>query len=217
VVHTECEVLKHDIYLGKQLLTFRQHLLLVPSSVHKNMKWKQAHTVHKLSQRSLTAEWLAPRDSECSRIHSKVSSDLLPSNIKTTWPVLETFKMAGYFPDSPRILPSKTTPPTTIFPSVLPPKLGTQFSYFPRLPHFIALTTLAEQDPVKSWISWLYTAFWPSLEPIITLSNCFERPPWGTEFHTQTRRATKLYLCLFECFYFRQQTAQQKDSEPNRT
>jgi hypothetical protein len=148
------------------------------------MKWNQAHTVHKLSQRSLTAEWLAPRDSECSRIHSKVSSDLLPSNVKTTRTVLEIFKVTGY--------------------------------YLPRLPHFIALTTLAEQDRVKSWSSWLYTAFWHSLGPIISLSNGFERPPWGTEFHTQTRRATKLYLCLFECLYFRQQTEQQKDSEPNR-
>ena len=61
------------------------------------------HTVHKLSQRRLTAEWLAPLDSDFSRMHSKVSSDRLPSYIKVTPPVLEIFKMAGYFPDSPRI------------------------------------------------------------------------------------------------------------------
>jgi len=36
-------------------------------------------------------------------MHSKVSSDWLPSYIKTTQPVLEIFKMAGYFPDRPRI------------------------------------------------------------------------------------------------------------------
>jgi len=35
--------------------------------------------------------------------HSKVSSDWLPSYIKATQPVLEIFKMAGYFPDSPRM------------------------------------------------------------------------------------------------------------------
>jgi hypothetical protein len=35
-------------------------------------------------------------------MHSKVSSDWLPSYIKATRPVLEIFKMAGYFPDSPR-------------------------------------------------------------------------------------------------------------------
>jgi hypothetical protein len=64
------------------------------------------HTVHKLSQRSLTADRLAPRESECSRMRSKVSSDWLPSCIKATRPVLEIFKMAGYFPDRPRI--SKT-------------------------------------------------------------------------------------------------------------
>ena len=60
------------------------------------------HTVHKLSQRRLTAYWLAPRESDCSRMNSKVSSDWLPSYIKATRMLLEIFKMAGYFPDSPR-------------------------------------------------------------------------------------------------------------------
>jgi len=60
-------------------------------------------TVHKLSQRRLSADWLAPRESGCSRMHSKVSSDCLPRNIKATLSVLEIFKMAGHFPDSPRI------------------------------------------------------------------------------------------------------------------
>jgi len=62
-----------------------------------------SHTVHKLSQRRLTADRLAPRDSDYSRLHSKVSSDWLSSYIKATRPVLEIFKMAGYFSDSPRI------------------------------------------------------------------------------------------------------------------
>jgi hypothetical protein len=35
-------------------------------------------------------------------MHSEVSSDWLPSYIKATRPVLEIFKMAGHFPDSPR-------------------------------------------------------------------------------------------------------------------
>ena len=61
------------------------------------------HTVHRLSQRRLTADWLAPRQSDYSRMHSKVSSDWLPSYIKATWPVLEIFKMDGHFPDRPRI------------------------------------------------------------------------------------------------------------------
>ena len=60
-------------------------------------------TVHKLSQRCLTADLLAPLDSDCSRMRSKVSSDWLPGYIKATRPVLEIFKMAGYFPDNPRI------------------------------------------------------------------------------------------------------------------
>jgi len=62
------------------------------------------HTVHKLSQRRLTADSLAPWESDSSRMDSKVFSDWLPSYIKATRPVLEIFKMAGYFPDSPRTL-----------------------------------------------------------------------------------------------------------------
>ena len=55
-----------------------------------------------LSQRRLTADWLASWESDCPRMRSKVSSDWLQSNIKDTWPVLEIFNMAGYFPDSPQ-------------------------------------------------------------------------------------------------------------------
>ena len=62
------------------------------------------HTVHNLIQRRLTADWLLPQESGCSRIHSKVSSDWLPSYITATRSVLEIFKMAGYFLDSPRTL-----------------------------------------------------------------------------------------------------------------
>jgi hypothetical protein len=36
-------------------------------------------------------------------MHSKVFSDRLPSYIKVTRPVLEIFRMAGYFRDSPCI------------------------------------------------------------------------------------------------------------------
>ena len=63
------------------------------------------HTVHKRRQWRLTADRLAPRVNECSRMNSKVSSDWLQSYeyIKATWPVLEIFKMAGYFPGRPRI------------------------------------------------------------------------------------------------------------------
>ena len=61
------------------------------------------HTVHKLSRRRLTADWLAPRQNDCSVMNSKVSSDWLPSYIKATQPVLEMFKMDWYFPDSPRV------------------------------------------------------------------------------------------------------------------
>jgi len=56
------------------------------------------HTVHKLNQRRFTADLLAPRDSDCSRMRNKFSSGWLPSYTK----VLEIFKMAGYFSDRPR-------------------------------------------------------------------------------------------------------------------
>ena len=60
------------------------------------------HTIHKLSQRRLAADFPAPRKSDCSLSRSKVSSDWLPSYIKATRPVLEIFIMAGYIPDRPR-------------------------------------------------------------------------------------------------------------------
>jgi len=65
------------------------------------------HTAHKLSQRRLTADWLAPLESNCSQMGSKVSSGWLPSYIKATRPVLEVFKMVEYFPDRPRNLHSE--------------------------------------------------------------------------------------------------------------
>ena len=67
------------------------------------------HTVHQLSQQRLTADWLAPRESACLRMRSKVSSDWLSSYIKATRPVLEIFKMAKYFPDSPHTLLAQQT------------------------------------------------------------------------------------------------------------
>jgi hypothetical protein len=69
------------------------------------------YKVHKLSQQRLTADWLAPRESDCSRMGNKVSSDWLPSYIKATLPVLEIFKTAGYSPDSPRTLGTNGTVP----------------------------------------------------------------------------------------------------------
>jgi len=60
------------------------------------------HTVHKLSQWHLTANLLAPWESDCSQC--AVSSDWLPSYITAMRPFLEIFKMAGYFPDRPHTL-----------------------------------------------------------------------------------------------------------------
>jgi hypothetical protein len=62
------------------------------------------HTVHNFSQRFLTADWLDSWESDCSRLRSKVSFEWLPSYIKTTQPILEIFKRAGYFPDRPHML-----------------------------------------------------------------------------------------------------------------
>jgi hypothetical protein len=61
-----------------------------------------SHTVHKLSQRCLTTSQLAPLESDCSGMNNKVFFHWLRSYIKAMQPVLEIFRMAGYFPDSPR-------------------------------------------------------------------------------------------------------------------
>jgi hypothetical protein len=60
------------------------------------------HTVHKLSRRRFTADWLAQRESDRSRMRTKVSSDCLSCYNQAMQPVLEIFKMDGYIPDSPR-------------------------------------------------------------------------------------------------------------------
>ena len=62
------------------------------------------HTVHTISQRCLTADWLAPWENDCPWIRNKFSPDWLPSYIKVTRLVLEIFKMAGYFLERPRIV-----------------------------------------------------------------------------------------------------------------
>ena len=90
-----CQKCLHEsCRLGRRIVVMK----LICSLGHREC---DCHTVHKFSQRRLTADWLAPRESDYSRMHSKASSDWLPSYIKATGPVLEIFKMAGYFPDSP--------------------------------------------------------------------------------------------------------------------
>ena len=54
-------------------------------------------TGHKLSQWPLTADWLAPREIECSRTRSNVSSEWLPSYTKARWLVLEISKWMDTF------------------------------------------------------------------------------------------------------------------------
>ena len=61
------------------------------------------HTEYKPSQRRLTANWLAPQESDCSQMDSKVFSNWLRSYIKAMRMVLEILKMARYFSDSPCI------------------------------------------------------------------------------------------------------------------
>ena len=69
----------------------------------KRLRIRRSHSTQAQSRR-LTADWLAPQENDCSRMHSKVTSDWLPSYIKAMWPVLEILKMAGYFPDSLRTI-----------------------------------------------------------------------------------------------------------------
>ena len=60
----------------------------------KNRRWKwgdlwmqRSHNTQAQSQRHLTADWLAPRESDCSRMRSNVFSNWLPSYFKATRPV----------------------------------------------------------------------------------------------------------------------------------
>jgi len=77
-------------------------LLAFPKAKRKKIFECNGHTVHKLNLLRLTAKRLTPQEGDCSRMHSKVSSDWLSGYIKATRPVLEIFKMVVYFPDSPR-------------------------------------------------------------------------------------------------------------------
>ena len=115
-------------------------------------------TVHKLSQRRLTADWLAPRDSNCSRIHSKVSSDWLPSYIKATRPDLEIFKMDGYFPDSSRIVICGLSGSTIFFQSISQrfSRKKTEQKCFD-FPHKFCVMHFSFQEEFGK-ISWKYTS-----------------------------------------------------------
>ena len=80
------------------LLVFSKAKIIIESEVICEC---DSRTVHKLSQRRLSANWLAPWESDCSYTHSKVSSDWLPSYIKAMWSVLKILKLDGYFPARP--------------------------------------------------------------------------------------------------------------------
>ena len=56
-----------------------------------------SHTTHKASQWCLTADWLAPWESDCLQMRSKVSSDWLPSYIKAMRPFLKCSKWTDTF------------------------------------------------------------------------------------------------------------------------
>jgi hypothetical protein len=60
------------------------------------------HTLHKIGQPRVIADRLAPQESDCLRMRSKVYTAWLPRYINTTLPVLEIFKMDGCFMDSLR-------------------------------------------------------------------------------------------------------------------
>ena len=95
-----CQICLHDsCRMGRCIVMMK----LISSLGHCECN---GHTVHKLSQWRLTTDWLAPQESDYSWMHSKVSSDLVPSYIKATRPILEVFKMARYFLDNPRSLVS---------------------------------------------------------------------------------------------------------------
>ena len=82
----------------------RQNLMQIHWSTHTVIVKYDSHKAHKLSQWCLTADQLVPPEGNCSHMCSKVSSDWISSYIKTTWPILEIFKMTvrgvvNKFPD----------------------------------------------------------------------------------------------------------------------
>jgi len=87
------------------LLTFSRAKISVET---EEICESDSHIVHKPSEQRLTADWLAPWESDYLWIYTKVSSDWLPSYIKATRPVLEIYKMDGYFLDRPCILDFST-------------------------------------------------------------------------------------------------------------
>ena len=106
-------------------------------------------------------------------MHSKVSSDWLPSYIKTTWPVLEIFKMAGYFPDNPRIAICGRPVPKIILHNIIKIRLSKKkgsywtkyvfyFLYNFCLIHFSLWEGLSE-----IW-SQMYTGLCGSFQPILS-------------------------------------------------
>jgi hypothetical protein len=105
--------------LGCRGLTDLSDVMLFQKSLHKSCRMGRcnvvmklicslghcecdSHTVHKLSQRRLTADWLVPQESDCSQVHSKVSDWLTDCRVTSRphWLVLEIFEVDGYFPDS---------------------------------------------------------------------------------------------------------------------
>jgi len=112
------------------------------------------HIVHKLSQRRLTVDWLAPRERDCSWMRIKVSSDRLPSYIKVTWSVLEIFKMAGYFPDRTRILARRKIEQQLHFKNLLLSKV--------KFIRYIQNKCLKYSGNVQT-----FKPTWPLLEPLL--------------------------------------------------
>ena len=58
-------------FCSMRLLVFHKSKIAVE---RKKICEFDRHTVHKFSQRRLTADWLSPRKSDCSRMRSKISS-----------------------------------------------------------------------------------------------------------------------------------------------
>jgi len=74
--------------------------LQLPLKVRRFMSAMVTQYISSLNGISLPTDW--PHGRVTSHMHSKVSSDWLPSYIKATRPFLKILKMAGYFPDRRR-------------------------------------------------------------------------------------------------------------------
>jgi hypothetical protein len=156
--HLRLLVPPQPIFGSLRLLAFPKTKIAVE---RKEIREYGGHTVHKLSQRRLTAHWLDPRANDCSGMHGKVSSDWLPSYIRP----LDRFSRYSKWLDTFRTALVYLTPWNT----VLLEKLVNKFPTFYGNWKFITPSTHLQRPGISSY----YKPDQSSTYPILFLEDSF--------------------------------------------